>query len=283
MKLAIVTVTYNSGDVINEFMDSLLSQDFTDYTLYVIDNNSTDDTLLKLKQYRDIRIEVLAQNTNLGFAKGTNIGIKKALRIGCPYICLLNNDTILTKDLFTNLLNDIDVFCADVVSPKIMFAEPDSKIPWWDSKGMNTRLKKRLELNKDMECVSSVKKIPFCCTLFRVNSFHRVGLLDERFFVYWEDTDWCFQARKLHLKMFYTPNALIYHYGSRLTKNHSDFYIKNMTMGRFWYLKKNYGIFVRIWKYFGYVYTLLLLVPERSFKVNLKYFYYFIYGLFNCG
>ena len=92
-KIGVVTVTYNSGAVIRDFVESLLKQTHRDFLLYVIDNASTDDTVALFADYPAPRIVVVRNPSNVGVAEGNNLGIRAALRDGCTSVLLINNDT----------------------------------------------------------------------------------------------------------------------------------------------------------------------------------------------
>ncbi|MCR5837615.1 MAG: glycosyltransferase, partial [Lachnospiraceae bacterium] len=94
-KIGIVTVLYNSSAVIKEFFQTLGEQNYKNMILYVVDNNSTDDSLQVCKEYENflqIPVKYIINNENYGVAKGNNIGIKEAFNDNCDYILLSNND-----------------------------------------------------------------------------------------------------------------------------------------------------------------------------------------------
>src|SRR5690349_10557979 len=113
-KVGAVTVTYNSGRVIDGFLRSLLAQAHQEFVLYAVDNASSDDTLQQIANYRDRRIETIANRGNLGFAAATNQGITQALNDGCDAILLINNDTEFDDDLLQELVAALDKYNCDV-------------------------------------------------------------------------------------------------------------------------------------------------------------------------
>ena len=92
-KLGVVTVTYNSGKVIDGFLTSLLRQTHGNFILYVIDNASADRTLEQIAACGDRRIRVIANPDNRGIAEANNQGTQAALAAGCGLVLLMNNDT----------------------------------------------------------------------------------------------------------------------------------------------------------------------------------------------
>ena len=102
-KIGIVTVTFNSANVLRPFLNNLFDQTFSNFDLYVIDNNSNDATTKILDELDDNRIIINKNDKNIGVAAANNVGIKKALANKCSHILLLNNDI----EFPNSLLNDM--------------------------------------------------------------------------------------------------------------------------------------------------------------------------------
>src|SRR6266436_6146337 len=92
-RIGVVTVTYNSADVLPDFLRCLSAQTHTDFLLFVIDNASHDGTVELLQAYNDSRLVIVANPDNRGVAEGNNQGIRRALEAGCFSVLLVNNDT----------------------------------------------------------------------------------------------------------------------------------------------------------------------------------------------
>ena len=122
--IGIVTVLYNSETVVEEFFETLNNQTFKDFVLYVVDNNSPDNSLEKSKKlakncfFKTIFIE---NSDNYGVAKGNNIGIKKSLEDGCDYVLLSNNDIYLENNTIELLLKNVKNDNAKLAVPKIYY------------------------------------------------------------------------------------------------------------------------------------------------------------------
>lgn len=247
--MILITVTYNSQSVITDFIASCLSQTCTDWQLYIIDNASTDNTTSIIQSFNDRRIILLTQSTNLGFAAATNIGINLALADKAKYVLLINNDTIFPPDLFENLLASISHQNIDMVVPKIIYHQPANKLwyaggyfdSWQAMKsvmvGEGTWDDGKYNLSKIVEFA------PMCCVLFRADLFRgdSVGLLDEKYFVYFEDADWMYKANQLGKKLMYIPEAILYHKVSSLTGGMSSkFAISQFYQNRVYFIRKNF-------------------------------------------
>ncbi|MGB2363784.1 MAG: glycosyltransferase family 2 protein, partial [Flavobacteriales bacterium] len=139
MKIGIVTVTFNSSSVLDDFFTSIEQQDYSDFNLYIIDNNSVDDTLSKVDSW-DFKSKVILKNTNnLGVAAGNNQGIKLALKDGCDFVLLLNNDTIFEDKLLSKLVETYNTYGSSIVVPKMNYFSPSNMI--WYAGGFYNRKK----------------------------------------------------------------------------------------------------------------------------------------------
>ena len=117
-KIGVVTVTYNSENVIKPFLENLYAQSFTNFNLYIIDNASTDSTLDILNNLNDNRICQIRNENNLGVAAANNIGIKKALSDKCTHVLIVNNDIEFNAKLLENMLSSFNKNNCGLVTPK---------------------------------------------------------------------------------------------------------------------------------------------------------------------
>jgi GT2 family glycosyltransferase len=247
-KVGVVTVTYNSGRVIDPFMDCILKQDYEDFVLYVIDNCSSDATLRQVKRYQDSRIVVIANQNNVGVAEGNNQGIRAALLANCEYVLLINNDTEFEADLISNLFQGSRRYKCDMIVPKILYHDQPNII--WYAGGGFSRLRGYSSPHWGMGCRDTgqfdtpcqIGYAPTCCMLVHREVFRHVGLMDARYFVYFDDTDFCFRARKNGQKLYYMPSVQLLHKVSSLTGGtESSFAVWYKTRNHVYYLVKNLG------------------------------------------
>ena len=246
-KIGVVTVTFNSGVVLDGFMQSMLKQKHDDWILYVIDNDSKDNTLELLAAYPQDKIKVVVNKVNYGVAKGNNQGIEAALVDECDYVLLLNNDTEFNDDMFSILLNEIVLNKADMVTPKIMYFDPNNKI--WCAGGEFIRVQKMIPLHTGADEIDEgqydqsrfCSYTPTCCVLINKQTMLDVGLMDEKYFVYIDDVDWMYRAIKLnHKKLLYTAKTILLHKVSSLTGGgDSPFTIKMCNRNVIYFLRKN--------------------------------------------
>ncbi|HTR67455.1 MAG TPA: glycosyltransferase family 2 protein [Terriglobales bacterium] len=243
-RIGVVTVTFESGQVISAFMDSLLPQTLADFTLYVIDNASSDDTLEQVARYADPRVVVVRNAGNVGVAEGNNIGIRAALKDGCDCILLLNNDTVFDATLLSSLEQGLVEHACDMVVPKINYFSDPQRI-WcaggyflmgWSSRHFGVDQKDDGRFDKPRLVTYS----PTCCMLIRRQVFERIGLMDPKYFVYYDDTDFCYRAYRQGVKLFYVPSARLLHKVGSLTGASSDFSIRYAIRNHVYYFLKHF-------------------------------------------
>ena len=107
-KIGVVTVTFNSANVLRPFLNNLFDQTFSNFDLYVIDNNSNDATIKILDEFDDNRIIIIKNDKNIGVAAANNVGIKKAFSNKCSHILLLNNDIEFPNSLLNDMYSSIN-------------------------------------------------------------------------------------------------------------------------------------------------------------------------------
>lgn len=220
-KIGIVTVTFNSEPVLEDFFASINSQDYNNYVLYVIDNASSDATVVRCQEYgkENRRVELVAQRENGGIAQGNNRGILAAIAAGCEYILLLNNDTIFRADFLSGLLAEARQAYARLLVPKIYCASPSDAL--WYAGGALRRWAGygtvHFQTDRGGTRSRHVSYAPTCAMLIERCVFDVVGLMDERYFVYCDDTDFCIRSRQAGFHIIYTPNVIMWHKVSRLS------------------------------------------------------------------
>lgn len=246
-RIGVVTVTYNSSQVLPEFLLSLESQTHHDFVLYAVDNASKDDTLIQLAQWSDPRKAVIPNIENLGVAAGNNQGIRSAIEDGCEYVLLLNNDVCFGSELFQQLLDGLRGHRCSMTTPLIYYHEPKDKI-WCAGGYFQPRLGYRSlhygENQIDVGQFSEVRAVtyaPTCCVLIRREVFSQIGLMDERYFVYSDDTDFMLRAMKAGLVLYYLPTAKLWHKVNSLTGADSPFSMRYGARNRAFFIAKHVG------------------------------------------
>jgi GT2 family glycosyltransferase len=247
-RVGVVTVTFNSATVLDGFMASMLSQTYCNFVLYVVDNASSDQTLSMLGRYSDSRVAVVPNESNVGVAEANNRGIALALGADCELVLLINNDTEFRDNLISLMVGALESRNAEMLVPKIMFFEPKSTIwcaggffrPW---RGFSTGHYGEGEPDHgQFNDARPIEYAPTCCMLIKTAVFEKIGLMDARYFVYYDDTDFCWRAKELGIRFWYDPQGMLYHKVSSLTGgSESDFAINYATRNKVYFALKNLG------------------------------------------
>lgn len=229
-KIFIIILNWNRFEDTFECLKSVKSLNTQGYDLKVliVDNGSTDGSLKKLKEIKNI--DLVSNNDNLGFAGGNNIGIKYALEKGADYVVILNNDVILEKNSLKHLVKAaLDNPKFGALSPKIFFeknyefqknkySEADKgKVIWYaggtiDWKNVYGEGRGVDEVDKGLfnQLISTDFATGTCMLLTR-DALKKVGMFDEKYFMYYEDTDLSQRLKKRGFEVAYVPDSVIWH------------------------------------------------------------------------
>ncbi len=248
MGTALVTVTYNGSDVWEDFYRSVLDQVDQEWELVVVDNASADGTVERLRAIDDPRVHVIFNDTNVGVAAANNQGIHHALARGAARVVLINNDTVLPVDLLPVLRACREETGADMVSPLIASHEEPERV-WYGGGHYKKRGGVQNVHEHWMEHLSAVGSRPFVseyapttCLMLDRSVFDRIGFMDERYFVYWDDVDFVWRARLAGLKLVVEPRTVLFHKGNHSTGGmSSDFSIRYMHRNQMLFTRKFHG------------------------------------------
>ena len=272
-KIGIVTITYNSSHVIEGFLDSALCQSFRNFVIYIVDNASDDDSVMLANQRNDDRINIISNSSNVGVAKANNQGIHLAIKEGCTQILIMNNDVEFEEHLIEKMIQVQEDQGSSLISPKIKYFDHPEYIWYAGSEFVKTRgflPIHRGNAQKDIgqfEGVSQVEYAPTCCLLIKKEVFQDVGLMDEKYFVYFDDTDFLYRVlMDGRHKLVYFSHVDFYHKVGSLTKSfegkyRGDFFIKYNTRNHIYFLKKS-------GKIYGYIFIIFLF-----FRNNIKFIF----------
>jgi GT2 family glycosyltransferase len=271
-RIGIVTVTYNSGAYLDAFFQSCYLQNMAEWRLYAIDNASADDSAAQLNAAaaHDPRIVVTLNAHNGGIAEGNNQGIVQALEDGCEWVLLLNNDTTFPSALFADLVSACEQMTWAVCVPKIHYDTPAGHI-WFGGGGFNPRRghtgfhTSKDELDKGQcDTPGTIDYSPTCCMLVHRSVFDKVGLMDESYFVYFDDTDFCWRLRQHQIAIGYWPAATLVHkVGGSTGGGDSPFTARMTARNRLYFLKKYFGpAKARLWS--------LVFVPYYAARYLLR-------------
>ncbi|MEX2246428.1 MAG: glycosyltransferase family 2 protein [Dehalococcoidia bacterium] len=209
-----IVVNYNSAAFIDEFCTSMQTLDYPDWRLIVVDSGSSDTSAGTIERaFPDAT--VVRCPDNVGFAAGCNIGVERCLSVGLDCALFLNNDVVVTPGLLRHLVDASDA--RTLVVPKILYYD-DHRLISTHAGGFDWRLglfrdtfggrpdgPETSRRRDDLETAS------FCCALVPLAAFRDAGRIDERFFMYYEETDFIRRARQAGYRVRYEPAAVLYH------------------------------------------------------------------------
>jgi len=249
MDLSIIIVNYCTYDLTKQTIESVINKKYPfNYEIYIVDNASTDNSLEKLQNdfFREKNnglIKFIASNKNKGFAFANNLAIKQT---SAKYILLLNSDTIIEGNCLEECINymendmQIGALGCKVVLPDGTLDKacrrsfPDVNVSFYRMTGLSHIFPKSKRFGKynltylDENKVYEVDCIMGAFMLVRSTTIDQIGLLDEKFFMYGEDIDWCYRIKLADWKIIYYGNANIIHYkgasSKRETKLIYEFY-----------------------------------------------------------
>jgi len=238
--VGIVILSWNRARDTLACLASLERVDYPARQVIVVDNGSTDGSPALIRQQYP-SVVLLASGRNLGFAGGCNLGMAAALRIGVRYVLLLNNDTEVAPDFLGRLVaaaeRSPDV---GMVGPTIYYHEHPDVI--WSAGGMvdryGTPRHDRVDTPDDgtLPPVREVDYVTGCAILVKRSVIERIGFLDDRFFAYFEETEWCARARRVGFRVLHVPEARVWHKIRRDERGGSPLYLYLMARNRLLYL-----------------------------------------------
>lgn len=252
IKHAVVLVNYKvSADTIVCVKSIQKSKDAPH--IIVVDNGSTNEVIQELRDACP-GLDIIVVGANVGFSIGNNIGIKKALKMGAEVVYILNNDTEVDPNLFFRSYRYV-AGKNRIAGGKIYYAKGYEfhveqkglgNILWYAGGHFDwgSVIAQHDGVDEvDVGQYDKIKKVDFitgCFIAVPKQVFKKIGLLDEPFFLYLEDTDFCLHAAKQGIEVMYNPSLVLYHRNSSSTVAGSplvDYYI---TRNRF-VIGKRYG------------------------------------------
>jgi len=249
-KIGIVTVLYKSETVLEDFFRTLNEQSYKNFILYIIDNKSPDNSLNKSKELAKhmwFETKFIENDDNYGVAKGNNQGIEAALKDNCDYVLLSNNDVVLRPDTIANLYLGLKENNADMAVPKIY--SYDTGLIWAAGgkftkyNGVTKHFGSNKKDNKQYNKNFLIDYAPTCFMLIKKSVFPRIGMMDEKYFVYFDDTDFVYRAKQRKIKLFYIYKSSIMHKESTSTGKMSDFSLYYLLRNRIYFAKKHRWFF----------------------------------------
>lgn len=263
-EVSIITINYNNIHDTEECIGSIKQHLTLSYELIVVDNGSDNQEAERLQE-KFPWVKVIAVPDNRGFAGGNNIGIREAEG---KYILLLNNDTFVTEDKLSCLIETLNRKPEiGGVSPKIRFADALGTIQY----AGYSRMRHFTVRNHTIGCGEQDKGqyelsertngLHGAAMILKREVIDHVGLIPEFYFLYYEELDWCEQMAAKGYELWYEPRCVVYHKESRTTGVKSALKTFYLTRNRLLYAWRNR---TGVTKWIAILYQLLVVLPKNS-------------------
>lgn len=211
--VALITVNYNGYDFLKDGILSLSKMSGVNIKIFIIDNASSDDSIKSIEGMFN-NLEVIKLSENTGFAKANNIGIERAIEQGYEYSLIVNNDVIVDKRMLSQLLKYAD---EDTITiPKIYYYD-NKKLIWSAGGYIDKKTAEAKHRGIREEDIGQYDELYLsqvatgCCMLINNKIFKTIGMFDENYFMYCEDTDLCMRIVDKGYKILYVPTAKLWH------------------------------------------------------------------------
>lgn len=244
-KTAIIILNYNGAEdtiaCVESIADTACPAD-----VVVVDNASADSSCAWLKEQLPSAVELLTSDVNLGYAGGNNIGIKYAFDKGYEYICVLNNDTVLTEDFLSPCVKELeDNQDIAFIGPTIVNYS-DGKV---QSTGGNIDINRAYVDCKNMGAEYKPEPkmlqsdyIGGACMVFRRAIIEELGMIPESYFLFFEETEWCYRAIKQGYRNVCLNTVKLRHKGSASIDKIGGLNEYLMTRNKIAFLRRNHPV-----------------------------------------
>jgi|UniRef100_A0A7V3RFT8 GT2 family glycosyltransferase len=301
-RVAVVILNWNGWKDTIECLESLQQVTYPPFQILVVDNGSTDDSVKKILMWARSRFKgystflkyniqsklieenggigeekslvIIRSKENLGYAGGNNIGIRYALKHKADYVLILNNDTVVAPDFFEQLLKvALTEENIGILGPKSYFySEPNviqscgCKMNLWTGRG---KLIGNCEVDYGQyNRIMEVDWVSGAAMLIKNEVFRKVGLLDEAFYLCYEENDFCHRARRSGFTILAVPQAKIWHKAVRTSiKPIMEYYL---VRNRLLFMKKNAPIMRFFFFFYCYILGTSVRLISYLFAKNKK-------------
>jgi GT2 family glycosyltransferase len=272
--VSICIVNWNAAGLLRDCLHSIFGQEGrTSLEVIVVDNASTDDSVAMVRGEFP-RARLIANSENVGFARANNQAFKVARG---RYLLLLNNDTVVMPGAIDTMARFADRHPeAGMVGCKLLNPDGSLQPSCRTFPSLGIMFFRALYLDKlfpgnrwaganymsywDHNTIREVDVIQGSCMFVRREVLEQVGPLDERFFMYYEETDWCYRTKQRGWKIYFTPEAEIIHYGGQSSSRQSAKMSVVYHQSLLGYFRKHHGRLV-------YVVVRLLSIVETSLRL----------------
>ncbi len=257
MVLSIIIVSYNARADLLRCLDSLrAAPPAATHEIIVVDNGSTDGSVEAARRIDGVR--VIEAGANLGFARANNIGIRESTGTA---LLLLNSDTVVPPGAVNHLLAELDRDASvAVVGPRLVDGNGRAELSFGRMIGpLNELRQKRLARSGAVETLTRQRQYPDwvsgACLLVRRSDAEKVGGLDERFFMYTEDVDFCAAIRARGRRILFTPDVEVVHLRGRSAATVPDATREHYRRSQVAFYEKHHPLWVPLLKLYVRIFS----------------------------
>lgn len=236
-EIYIIILNYNNAndtiECINSIRIATKNCNSYAYHIIIVDNASSDDSVMILQNFIGNDIELVVASQNLGYAAGNNIGIRHALRYDPDYLVILNNDTVIDRNTISCCIKALENDNNLGIAGPVILNYGTNII---QSSGADVDFYKLISIPCNADKVYYPKNtveyhdyVGGACLVFNAELIKKIGYLPEQYFLFWEETEWCILAQRSGKKVGCVYNASIQHKGSatiKRTNTKSDYYLE---------------------------------------------------------
>jgi hypothetical protein len=286
MEVSIIIVNYNTREFLRRCLDSIFSfPPRREFEVMVADNGSTDPSVGMVRETFP-QVEVIGNRTNRGFSAALNRGLRKSKG---DLLLVLNPDVVLAPGCIDAMADFMDRHTeAGICGPKLL--NPDGSIQlsrrafpnpvnvffgrrslWNRFFPKNKISRSFLRTDLDYDSVQEVDWVIGACMMIKKGVIKSVGLFDEDYFLFVEDTDFCYRARKAGYDVFYVPHGVATHERGASTRKSFVMSTYKHNLGMYKFFNKHYNLnpIARAVLAFGLVARLLVVIPVEGIQRSM--------------
>ena len=226
MKIGIVIINWNGLNLLKKYLRPIIDNSLNS-KVYVIDNNSSDESLLYLSEnFKEV--EIISLDKNYGFAEGYNLGLKKVEE---EYVCIINNDILVTKDWLSPIREKFKKYPSSIIQPNILDINNTEFFEYAGASGgfidkygypfCRGRIFNTIEKNDGQYSDSKIFWASGACFFISKKIFYEIGGFDKRFFAHMEEIDLCWRAFNLGFSCYSITSSKVFHVGAATIKKNS--------------------------------------------------------------
>lgn len=264
MKLSIVIVSWNTVDILAQCLDSIYANPpQAEFEVWLVDNASTDNTIAMMQQ-KFSQVHLIENEDNPGFAGANNQALQ---RCRGEYVLLLNPDTVVLDDALDRMVSWLENHAAvGALGPLVLNPDKTLQTSSYPRPTLRREFWRLLKLDKvrpygvyhmdswSREEPRAVEALLGACILIRRNLIETIGLMDDDYFMYTEEIDYCLRISQAGWGLVWLPEAKIIHYGGQSTQQVSADMFLQLYKSKLYYFRKHYG------RFSGIMYKIVLLL-----------------------